>query len=196
MKTPMNGNGHNVRSQANEHLIYLSDGRSIGFEDATRKTARRIGSEPRWPATQPLHREVQFALLADGGLVDLVRGRLGNLDLVVYRDGAASTQGRVQDGGAVLVPPSVDYSVLQAVCCPKSVGACEAPQALLSEIREFVEHYLEIGEAESKLVAYFALCTWLNACTRSHPTFGSLVPTQAAKPRCSMRWVQFVVARF
>jgi hypothetical protein len=112
--------------------------------------------------TQPPHREVQFAPLAAGGLVDLVRGRLGDLELVVYRDGAASVQGSVQDGDTILVPPSVDYSLLQAVRCPKAVTACETPQALLDEIREFFQHYLEIGEAESKLVAHFALSTWLN----------------------------------
>jgi hypothetical protein len=106
MKTPVNGNDHNVQSQAIEHLIYLPDGRSIALEDPTRKTARRNGNEPRLPVTQPLHREVQFAPLAAGGLGDLVRGRLGNFELVVYRDGAASVQGSVQDGGVILVPPS------------------------------------------------------------------------------------------
>jgi hypothetical protein len=162
MKTPMNGNGHNVHSQAIERLIYLPDGRSIALEDPTTKIARRDDNVPHVPLTQPPHREVQFAPLAAGGLVDLVRGQRGDLEFVVYRDGATSIQGSVEDGGVILMPPSGDYALLQAVRYPKCVAACETPQALLAEIREFLQHYLEIGEAESKLVAYFALSTWLS----------------------------------
>lgn len=166
MKTPVNGNSHTIRSQADEHVIYLPDGRPIALEDPTRRTARRDDNEPCLSVTQPPHQEVQFAPLAAGGLVDLVRGQLGDLALVVYRDGAASVQGSVRDGDAILVPPSVDYSLLQAVRFPESVTACETPQALLGEIRRFFQHYLEIGEAESKIGAYFALSTWLNdLCT-------------------------------
>ena len=162
MKTSTNGNAHNIQSQVIEHLIYLPDGQYIVLEDPTNGTARRDDNVPRFPLTQPPRREVQFATLASGGLVDLVRGQLGDLEFVVYRHGNASVQRSVQDGGATWVPPSADRTLLQAVRCPKSVGACETPQALLDEIREFLQHYLEIGEAETRLVAYFALSTWLS----------------------------------
>lgn len=160
---PINGNGHsNVQFPKTGVLIYSPEGRPIALENTPEKTARRNGHARHEVMTQPSYREVQFAQLADGGLVDLVRRQLENIELVVYRDGAASVQGSVQDGDAILVPPSVDCSLLQAVRCPKLAGACETPNALLSEIREFLQGYLEIGEAESKLVAYFALSTWLN----------------------------------
>ena len=60
------------------------------------------------------------------------------------------------------MPPSVDCSLLQVVRCPKSVGDYQTPQALLGEIaRDILQHYLEMDEAESKIVSYFALSTWL-----------------------------------
>ncbi len=80
-----------------------------------------------------------------------------------------------------MVPPFADYSLLQAVRYPTCVAACETPQALLAEIREFLQHFLEIGEAESKPVAYFALSTWLTDLYTVAPYLWIVGPHSAGK---------------
>lgn len=182
MRTAKNGKGRgNGQSETATSLINLPDGRSLPFEVVNSPKGGRNGHMKLPPAAQSLTQETQFEVLPDGILVDLVRERSGDLAFVVCRDGTATVHSTFQNGDVTLVPPKVHRSLVDALRLPKSLGISETPRALLSEIDAVLSTYLDLDTSDRKLVAYFALCTWLNDLQHTAPYLWIVGPFSCGK---------------
>jgi len=179
MRTAKNGNGHgNGQSETATALINLTDGRSVrlgGFDSG------RNGLTRSRPAAHSLPQETQFEVLADGTLIDLVRENSGDLGFVLYRNGATTFDRTFQNRGVAFVPPRVHRSFVDAVRWPKSLGTRETPTALLREIDDVLCTYVDLDKSDRKLVAYFALYTWLNDLLHVAPYLWIVGPYSSGK---------------
>ena len=92
--------------------------------------------------------------------MDLVRKPSGNLSLIIYRDGKATVQDYLSDGGTMLVPPKVDQSLAEAVRWPTFVDANDTPRQLLDDMRRVLRQYVDLDDEEYDLVAHFSLYSW------------------------------------
>jgi hypothetical protein len=182
MNTPRNGNGcGNGRSEVASSLIRLPDGRPVPFEFVNSQKGDRNGNMKLPPAAQSLAKESQFERLADGTLVDLVRGRTGEIGFVVYNNGIPTFRTAFKDGSVILVPPKLDRSLADALRLPKALGACETPRALLGEIDDVLCTYLDLSISDRKLVAHFGLYTWLSDLPGAAPYLWIVGPYSCGK---------------
>ena len=162
MGTAKNGNGRgNGQLEMAISLIHLPGDRSMPLEVNSPKRGGNGYMKLR-PATQSLTHESQFEVLPDGGLVDLILERSGDIGFVVCRDGTPTFHSTFQYGNVTFVPPKVHRSFVDALRLPKTLGNSQTPRALLSEIDDVLRTYLDLEESVRKLVGHFALCTWLN----------------------------------
>lgn len=172
-------NGHDYSgSRTASALIDLQSGRPIVLDTPFAPPMLQNGN---WFHTQESHREIQFAELCSGGLVDIVRGPQGDLEFLVYRDGVGTHQRFVADGTRILVPPNVDRSLLEAVRWPSFVEANDAPRLLLNEIKDALKGYLELADPDYDLVAHFALSTWFSDLSRVTPYLWIVGPYACGK---------------
>ena len=163
MRTSKNGNGRGKdRAETAITLIHLPDHRSTPLEVVNSPKGGRNGPIKHPPAAQSLTRETEFEVLPDGRLIDLVLERSGEIRFVVSGDGTPTFPATIQHGHVTLVPPKVHRTFVDALRWPKSLGTCETPRTLLGEIDDVLCRYIDLDESDRKLVARFALCTWLN----------------------------------
>ena len=140
--------------------IRLTNGRSLPIEFVTRF---KHGSNN--DAIQRLHggrsREIEFAHLPSGTLIDLVRDSSGELVFAVFQDGATSLQREVHHEDFKFITPQVDSGLTRAVHFPTAVGSSHTARQLLLEIEEVFNLYADCDLSHRKLLAHFALYSWV-----------------------------------
>jgi hypothetical protein len=182
MKTAKNGKGRGIQSEAVTYFVRLTDGRSLPLEVITSLNPGRAEQVTLPPAVVEVPiRESQFEVLPDGALIDLVRERSGDLGFVVYQNGASTFYRTFQREDETLVPPRVHRSLADAMRLPRMLGTSETPRTLLREIDDVLCMYLDLDESDRKLVAYFALCTWLTDLQHIAPYLWIVGPMGSGK---------------
>jgi len=140
--------------------IRLTNGRALPIEFVTRL---KHGSNN--DAIHRLHsggsREIEFAHLPSGTVIDLVRDSSGELVFSVFQDGATSIQREVHHEDFEFIPPQVDSNLSRAVRFPTAVGSSHTARELLFEIEDVFHLYADYDLSDRKLLAHFALYSWI-----------------------------------
>jgi hypothetical protein len=181
MRKAKSNNRRGDQSRTAMNLIRLRDGQSVPFEVVTSLNGGRNADVIPPPAAQSLTQETQFEAFRDGTIIDLIRGRSGDVGFVVWRNGVSTFHRTFQDGYTTLVPPKVHRSFGDALRLPNALGTSETARTLLSEIDELLGTYLDLDQSDRKLVAYFALCTWLNGLLHTAPYLWIIGPFSVGK---------------
>lgn len=118
-------------------------------------------TQPREMAT-PVTREVEFTILPDGRMVDLVRSirQPSGLGFLVWQDGNIRLASHIEHDGELLVVPKVDPTVTSALRLPTTARSCPEIGELFMVMMNYIEAYVDITTEYSFLIAAFALCTW------------------------------------
>lgn len=106
-------------------------------------------------------REIDFAHFGDGTLIDLVQAGFRELTFAVFQQGAACKQKELRREDIDFVPPSLESGLMQAVRFPKAVGANHTARELLAEIENVLDAYYDCDPADRKLLAHFAIYSWV-----------------------------------
>lgn len=176
MSEHKNGNNRG-QSEMPEQLINLTGGRAVVVREVLAKAQNRRGDEPL-VAT----REVQFARLSCGGLVDLVRRPSGSLSLIIYRNGTATIRDDFWDGERTLIPPRIDRGLVGSVRWPTSLGNNnDTPRWLLNEVEQVVRQHVDLDDPDYNLVAHFSLYTWFSDVGNVAPYLWLVGPYQGGK---------------
>jgi hypothetical protein len=141
--------------------LRLRDGRSLPIEFIARLES---GSHPNSTEAHGAERrrEIEFAHLSDGTLVDLLCDRSGELIFAVLQNGMITVRHTVKDAGISFITPEVHSSLTRAVRFPTAIGANHAARQLLLEIEEVLERYFDCDPSHRNLLAHFALYSWLS----------------------------------
>jgi hypothetical protein len=117
-------------------------------------------TQPREMAT-PLTREVEFTILPDGRMVDLVSSRQpSGLGFLVWQDGNIRRASHIEHDGELLVVPKMDPTVMSALRLPTTARSCPEIGELFMVMMNYIEAYVDITTEYSFLIAAFALSTW------------------------------------
>ena len=109
-------------------------------------------------------RPIVSAVLADGTLVEtLFNPKSGTTDFAVWKNDFVEVRKDFVQAGVRYVPFSPHNSLLKhgAVLLPSEVSPYESDDDLLSEIRTFIHHYVDVGELFEQIASYYALLTWV-----------------------------------
>ena len=108
-----------------------------------------------------VEREVEFAILPDGRMVDLVRSvQPSKLEFLVWQDGNILLTTHLEDDGALLVVPKMDPTVVSALRLPTMARPCPEIRDLFLLLMNHIATYVELSTEDSFVVAAFVLTTW------------------------------------
>jgi hypothetical protein len=107
-------------------------------------------------------REVEFTILPDGRMVDLIRSirQPSNLEFLVWQDGSIRRTSQIEYDGELLVVPKMDPTVVSALRLPTTARPCPEIGELFVLMMNYIETYVDITTEYSFLVAAFVLTTW------------------------------------
>ena len=136
--------------------LRLRDGRSLPIEFIARLES---GSHPNSTEAHGAERrrEIEFAHLSDGTLVDLLCDRSGELIFAVLQNGMITVRHTVKDAGISFITPEVHSSLTRAVRFPTAIGANHAARQLLLEIEEVLERYFDCDPSHRNLLAHLSV---------------------------------------
>lgn len=126
-------------------------------------------------AAQP-EREIDFVSFANGTLIDLVRDSSGELVLAVSKDGKAVLQGKVEERGVIYIPPRLYSSISRVIRFPTGVGVSHTGRELLVEIEDVLDRYFDCDPSDRKLIAHYALYSWVSDLLEVAPCLWVLGP--------------------
>src|SRR4051812_33171670 len=102
--------------------VLLTDGRSLPIQFLS----KNIDSHHTG-----ISREVEFAQLPSGTLIDLVRDSSGKLVFAVFEDGKTTLHDKVKYEDITFITPQVHSSLMRAVRFPTRLGATSTARELL-----------------------------------------------------------------
>ena len=108
-------------------------------------------------------REVDFAQLTDGTLVELIEHPedADRTALVVWKDGTAKIRESVEDCRCVLVPAPRDELLLRHIKLPRGVEPYGSAPQLRSDVEALLRRCVDLSPNYCRLLAGFVLATWL-----------------------------------
>src|ERR1035441_7602083 len=129
----------------------------------SRQPAVAIKSRQQREIAAAVTREVEFTILPDGRMVDLVRSvrQPSNIEFLVWQDGNVRLTSHIEHDGELLVVPKMDPTVVSALRLPTMARPCPEIGELFKLMMNYIETYVDVTTEHSFLVAAFALTTWL-----------------------------------
>lgn len=173
----------NIRDRKSEHEnsgIRLKNGELLPIEVITSfltSASESFGSA----VSADLNRETDFKVFGDGTQMDLVRDASGKLIFVLFRNEAFTFHPRVRDGGLILLPPQIHGSLSEAICFPMTIGENHSARELLDQIDDVLCCYLDFESSDRKLLAYFALYSWVSDFSAIAPYLWVVGPYASGK---------------
>ncbi len=127
-----------------------------------RQSTVAIESTQRRETATAAAREVDFAILPGGRMVDLVRSirQPSKMGFLVWQDGNVRLTSDIEHDGELLVVPKMDPTVVSALRLPKTARPCPEIGELFNLMTHYIEKYVDMTTEYSFLVAAFALSTW------------------------------------
>jgi hypothetical protein len=128
----------------------------------SRQPAVAIKSRQQREIAAAVTREVEFTILPDGRMVDLVRSvrQPSNIEFLVWQDGNVRLTSHIEHDGELLVVPKMDPTVVSALRLPTMARPCPEIGELFMLMKDCIEKYVDITTECSFLAAAFALSTW------------------------------------
>jgi len=143
------------------NLIY-HDQQGLQGSFPSRQSVYPIDSAEQVKIPTAITREIQFAILPDGRIVDLVRSirEPSNLEFVVCENGNLRLSSQIELEGAVFVVPKLDPTVVSALRLPSTARTCPGIGELFMLLTNHIDRYVDITTEYNFLVAAFILTTW------------------------------------
>lgn len=115
------------------------------------------------PETHSAAKEIDFAALEDGSLVELVEdpGDPTRTALAVWREGEIFYTDRLQHGRQVLVPVQREGMILKDLRLPRGAKPYESVDKLLPRVKDLIRRCVVLQEPYLFLLGRFVLSTWL-----------------------------------
>jgi hypothetical protein len=128
----------------------------------SRQSAVAIESTQQGETATAVTREVEFAILPDGRMVDLIRNirQPSKIEFLVWQDGNIQLTSHIEHEGELLVVPKMDPTVVSALRLPTMVRPCPEIGELFMLLMNHIETYVELSVEYSFLVAAFVLASW------------------------------------
>ena len=132
----------------------------------TRKTVHSwpspVATESTMPPTAVLSgtREIEFTILSDGRIVDLIKKQPSKLSFLVWQDGIVREVSYLDHNHERLVPPKIDPTVLSVLQLPTTTRSCPDVSELFTKIVNGIHRFVDIAENYSFLCTAFAVSTW------------------------------------
>lgn len=161
--------------------LRLTDGRSSPKFIARLESGPKIYSNGAYRAEC---REIEFARLPDGTVLDLLRDRSGKLVFAVLQNGAITVRHTVKNSNINFITPQGDLTLAEAIRFPTAIGASLTARELLQEIDDVLDRYCDCDPAHRKLLAHFALYTWVSDLLRVAPYIWVVGPSGYGKQSC------------
>src|SRR5438552_8308905 len=121
---------------------------------------QQLAEETRQRGAKPA-----FSLrLVDGGLAELLYDpATEKTGFAVWRQGTVSHEPRLPVGDRVFVPYSPHNSLLEhrVILLPSSADVYSSEDDLLTRIRAFLHHYVDVSPSFERLASYYVLLTWI-----------------------------------
>ncbi len=117
----------------------------------------------RLASYQPITKEVGFAELDDGSLVELVRDPHGleRTAFAVWRKGQVEITDHIEHHGRILIPPREHDHILRNVVLPYGVAPYNTTQDLARRIRKSIRSCVNIPNPYPSLLAAFSVYSWI-----------------------------------
>jgi hypothetical protein len=148
-----------------------------------RQSAVAIEStQQRETATVPT-REIEFAILPDGRMVDLIRNisQPSKIEFLVWQDGNIQRTSHIEHDGELFVVPKMDPTVVSALRLPTIARPCPEIGELFVLLMKCIETYVDIAPEYSFLVAAFVLSTWFGDRLSVVPYMAICGPPESGK---------------
>ncbi|MDA2912766.1 hypothetical protein MYX77_02185, partial [Acidobacteriia bacterium AH_259_A11_L15] len=125
-----------------------------------------VGEQPqqlRAAGVRVRRQEIDFAVLEDGSLAELVEGPAepGRRRLLMWKDGRATYADKVRDGARLLVPISSRSEVLRRIRLPRGVQPYPSTPELLAELDDLISRCVVLDLSFVAVLSSFVLSTWL-----------------------------------
>jgi hypothetical protein len=149
----------------------------------SRQSVVAIESTPQRETATAATREVEFTILPDGQMVDLVKSsrQPSTLQFLVWQDGIIRLTSHVEHRGELLVVPKIDPTVMSALRLPAMARPCPEIGELFALLTDSIEKYVDITTEYSFLAAAFALSTWFPDRLSIVPYLSICGPLQSGK---------------
>jgi hypothetical protein len=150
----------------------------------SRQSAVAIESKKRKTATAAT-REVEFEVLPDGRMVDLVKSirQPSTLEFLVWHEGKIRLTPHIDHDGELLVVPKIDPTVVSALRLPTTARSCPEVGELFMLLMNSIERYVDITTEYSFLVAAFVLTALFSDRLSVVPYLCISGPLQSGKTR-------------
>jgi hypothetical protein len=120
------------------------------------------GLEPPQLTKVSTTREIEFALLSDGRMMDLGRctGRAQGLEFLVWDHGQICRTSYLEHENERLIVPRLDSSIISALRLPGEAKTCPPVRELSLQLMEAIGTYFDLSAQDIVLLATFILSTW------------------------------------
>jgi len=119
-------------------------------------------------------------VFADGTMIELVSGTANQANLLLYSNRTKHTSGpRVKYGSCIYEAPRLDPVLLGATRLPRTFAEYGSLRDLVAKIADQFRKLQNFAEQESKLLAAFALTTWVSDRLSLAPSLVICGPDQA-----------------
>ncbi len=110
-------------------------------------------------------------IFPDGAMIELVSGssKLNQPQLCLWNGQQATVAPRVQHAGSIYDAPVIDPILYRALRLPVQCIDYGSARSLLTELSDLFRQYLGLPESDSRLLACFAISTWLADCLPTAP---------------------------
>ena len=127
-----------------------------------RQSVVAIESRQQREPAAAVTREVEFTIMPDGRIVDLIRSARhpSNMEFLVWRDGDIGLTTCIEHDGELLVVPKMDPTVVSALRLPTMAMPCPEIGELFRLLTTNIEAFVDLTTEDSFLVAAFVLTTW------------------------------------
>ena len=121
-------NGINHATQSSQH-VFQNQELAVEIEPTRQKE------------NAPVTREVEFAALPDGRIIDLIRSirQPSHLEFLVWQGASIRRTSQIEYEDELLVVPKLDPTVASALRLPSMVRACPEIEDLFTEIMNYIE---------------------------------------------------------
>lgn len=140
--------------------LYHEQGSQASFP--SRQSMYEIDSAEQTKVPSAISREMQFAVLPDGRILDLIRSarQPSNLEFLLWQNGQIRSSSHIEHEGEVFIPPKMDPTVVSALRLPAAARPCPGIRELFMSITNHIDRYIDISTEYNFLVAAFILTTW------------------------------------
>ncbi|MGC2194251.1 MAG: hypothetical protein WA628_06220 [Terriglobales bacterium] len=128
-------------------------------------------------------REVEFSVLPDGRMVDLIRSvrQPSLLEFLVWQDGNIRLTSHIELDGENLVVPKIDPTVVSALRLPTMARSCPEIGELFKLVMDHLGTYVALTPDCSFLVAAFVFSTWFSDQLSIVPYLSICGPPESGK---------------